>query len=236
MYILRVIICFFCLFFSFQSFAQQQEDVIYLKNGWIIRGEITSKNQETITIKTQDRNVFVFKIDEILNTNKEDVPPSFNLKEKGFFHFTELGPLASQNTGELNVNTSAFSFQTINGLKFNPHFGVGLGVGIDLYATQTFIPAFATIRGDLTSKKQFVPFYFVDYGYGFNGTTNTLPNTSFNGGSVFATGLGLKIGLSEKAGVLISLGYRNQRYGATVNQQTNRDTYNRIALRAGFYL
>jgi sRNA-binding regulator protein Hfq len=67
----RVIICFFCLFFGFESFAQKQEDVIYLKNGWILRGEITAKNQETITIKTQDRNVFVFKIDEILNTNKQ---------------------------------------------------------------------------------------------------------------------------------------------------------------------
>jgi len=63
-----------------------------------------------------------------------------------------------------------------------------------------------------------------------------LPNTSFAGGSIFAAGLGLKIGLSEKAGVLISIGFRNQKYGATENQQTRRDTYNRLALRAGFYL
>lgn len=229
---LTVLICLI----GFSSFAQKTEDVIYLKNGWIIRGSITQKTDTQVTITSSDRNVFVLRSDEILKISREMLPAEYNLKQRGFSHFVELGPLASQNTGELNVNTSAFSFQALSGYKFNQYAFLGAGAGVDLYATQTFFPVFATFRGDLLSKKQFVPFYFTDFGYGINGTNNASPGISYKGGTIFAAGLGLKIGLSKNAGVMISLGYRNQRYGSVRNGQDVDDNYNRIALRAGFYL
>ncbi len=226
----------FLLLLVFVANAQVTEDVVYLKNGWILHGKITNKTDTSVSIKTKDRNIFVFKTDEVLKITQETLPPDYNLKEKGYAHFTELGPLASQNTGELNVNTSAFSFQTVNGYKFKKWLFAGAGVGIDLYATQTFFPVFGSLRGDFISKKQFVPFYFMDFGYGINGTTKTQTDISYRGGAVFAGGLGLKIGLSKNAGVMISIGYRNQRYGATRNGRLIDDSYERIALRAGFYL
>ncbi|WP_051291228.1 hypothetical protein [Pedobacter glucosidilyticus] len=226
----------FIVLLSLQSLAQKKEDVIYLLNGWVIRGKIISKEQDKISIQSVDRNLYVFEANEIKEITEEEIPPVFNIKQKGFGHFTELGPLASQNTGELNVNTSAFSFQTINGYKFNQFLFTGLGAGIDLYATQTFFPVIGTIRGDFRAGKQFVPFYFTDFGYGFNGTKNTITGVSYEGGTVFAAGIGLKIGLSNNAGVMISIGYRDQRYGTVQQNLKTRNNYQRIALRAGFYL
>jgi sRNA-binding regulator protein Hfq len=233
---LQLLSLIFIFLLSLPSFAQKKEDVIYLLNGWVIRGKIISKEQDKISIQSVDRNVYVFTTKEVKQITEEEIPAIFNIKQKGFGHFTELGPLASQNTGELNVNTSAFSFQTINGYKFNQYLFTGIGAGIDLYATQTFFPVIGTIRGDFKAGKQFVPFYFTDFGYGFNGTKNTITGVSYKGGTVFAAGLGLKIGLSNNAGVMISIGYRDQRYG-TVQQNINlQNNYQRIALRAGFYL
>ncbi len=50
------------------------EDVVYLKNGSIIRGVIIEQvPNQSISIKTADRNVFVFQMDEIERITKEVV-------------------------------------------------------------------------------------------------------------------------------------------------------------------
>jgi hypothetical protein len=52
--------------------AQNFEDVVYLKNGSIIRGIIIEQiPNQTIKIQTKDRNVFVFQINEIERFTKE---------------------------------------------------------------------------------------------------------------------------------------------------------------------
>ena len=48
------------------------EDVVYLKNGSIIRGVIIEQvPNESIKIQTNDRNIFVFKMEEIDRIKKE---------------------------------------------------------------------------------------------------------------------------------------------------------------------
>jgi hypothetical protein len=55
------------------------EDVVYLKNGSIIRGVIIEQvPNASIKIETKDRNVFFYKIDEIEKLTKEI--PSNNSK------------------------------------------------------------------------------------------------------------------------------------------------------------
>ncbi len=50
----------------------QYEDVVYLNSGGIVRGTIIEQiPNESIKIQTRDRNVFVFKIDEITKFTKE---------------------------------------------------------------------------------------------------------------------------------------------------------------------
>jgi len=68
-----VLLCLLSLFLLTTK-AQNYEDVVYLKNGSIIRGLIIEQiPNQTIKIQTKDRNVFVFNIPEIEKITKEEI-------------------------------------------------------------------------------------------------------------------------------------------------------------------
>lgn len=235
----------FTLFFLFtvtSTVAQKnQDDVLYLKNGWILRGKIVFTPADTsVTIQTYDRNTFVFAPNQIQEIRQERPVRNLNVRyrRRGFAHYTELGALAARNTTSNQTTTSAFTFHTVNGYKFSPPFFLGVGTGLDLYATQTFVPLFASIRGDIYHKDIIVPYYYIDGGYGFNATTNDAMNVEFNGGLHFAIGLGAKILFNNNAGFLLSIGYYLQETSSEQNlggvEIRQEENYNRVAVRAGF--
>jgi len=212
------------------------EDVVYLKNQWVVRGKLIEQNSNSIKIQTHDGNIFVFPISDIDRIAKEKSWKNFNYKEHGFANFTELGPLVAGKTTIEGVTTAAFSFQTVNGYKFSQSAMAGIGVGADLYATQTVLPIFASFRGDLSKTGSVIPFYFVDAGYGINITQNSANGTDFRGGVMYAVGLGLKIPFNRSAGFLLGLGYRYQKTSYDYNSTSTEITYSRLAIRAGFFL
>ena len=207
-----------------------KEDIIYLKNKWVIRGQITASSDNAVTIVTRDGNVFVFQPSEIQSLGKEN-----KKRYKGFGHYTEIGALAATKNRPDNVTTAAFTFQTVNGYRFNSCLFLGVGIALDLYATQTILPGFASIRYNLTGKGNFQPFLFSDCGYGFDITSSTT-NINYESGAMFAIGAGLKIPLANRAGFQVSAGYRLQRGAIIESGVKNEYSNNRIALRAGFYL
>jgi hypothetical protein len=232
----------FSLISASPIFAQRpSEDVLYLKNGWVLRGKMLSNDgADSAKIQTNDGNIFVFAQPDVRERKREPVLryQTIRYRSRGYAHFTELGVMAARNNvNELGVTTSAFTFHTINGYKFNQFLYAGLGVGVDLYASQTFIPIFASIRGDFTRKGILLPYYYVDGGWGLNGTTN-LPAKKQLGGIHFATGVGMKVLFNNNAGFLLSLGYYFQGTAieTTTDGVTSRDVsnYNRLAIRAGF--
>ena len=112
----------------------------------------------------------------------------------------------------------------------------GIGVGADLYATQTILPVFVSIRGDFLESDRTIPFYFVDAGYGINITQKSDNGSAFKCGLMYAAGLGLKIPFNRNAGFLLSFGYRYQKTAYTYNAASTEITYTRLAVRAGFFL
>jgi hypothetical protein len=228
------------LLFTAHAHAQRPtEQVLYLKNGWVLRGQLLSApTADPIRLQTADRSEFSFRRAEVDSLRQRPIGrPGAPYKVRGFGHYTELGALAGRNTSS-SVNTSAFSFQTVNGFKFNQWVYVGLGVGADLYATQSLVPLFASLRGDLARRGTVLPFYFLDAGYGLNitGQDNTLAQpVTYSGGRLWAAGLGLKVPFSNSTGFLLSVGYRTQR--TTLSRPAiapERVTFERIAVRAGF--
>lgn len=219
------------------AMAQQgnKEDVVYLKNKWVMRGKILEKDS-LLKMQTGDGNIFVFKMDEIDSIKYESRWKNFFYKQKGFAHFTELGPLVAGKTTINGVTTAAFSFQTVNGYKFSPCAFVGLGIGADLYATQTLLPVFASVRGDLLKNASVIPFYFGDAGYAFNITQSSPGATDFKGGFEYALGLGAKIPFNRSAGFLLSIGYRYQKTSYAQSNVPTDVIYKRLAIRAGFFL
>lgn len=217
------------------------EDVLYLKNGWILRGHLTTPDTAaSVGIRTNDGNVFTFGRTDVRETKQEPALRHLNIRyrNRGFGNYTELGALASRtNVDDRGTTTSAFTFHTVNGYRFGRLLYAGVGVGVDLYASQTFIPVFGSVRGDFTRRGILVPYYYVDGGWGFNGTTSQ-PNQRQRGGVHFAAGVGLKVLFNGNAGFLLSAGYYLQQTAIETTDGANTTRraldYNRIAIRAGF--
>lgn len=71
-----------CLIFILGStFSQNNfEEVVYLKNGSVIRGTIIEQiPNQTLKLQTKEGNIFVYKYDEVLKTTKEPIIGTNNI-------------------------------------------------------------------------------------------------------------------------------------------------------------
>ncbi len=121
----------FFVFVASLSFGQNNyQDVIYLKNGSIIRGIIIEQiPNKTFKIETEDRNVFVFEVDEIDRITKEyceDKKPTSD-RRKGYIGLS-LG--ASIPVGEFADITSGLAKTglQINLVNFGYLFSENIGI------------------------------------------------------------------------------------------------------------
>lgn len=143
-----------------QEAEKPMEDVVYLKNGWILRGTILEMVPDSsVTIKTWARNVFVFEMKEVQKIAKEERPvrkrpttsPGVNypryvrkmkpkkptqFKEPGYSAAVDAGFLFGRNSwGAPSIRTT---IQTTHGYKFFPQLTVSGGIGVDSYNFNTF--------------------------------------------------------------------------------------------------
>ena len=155
-------------FLSENTFAQSNyEDVVYLKNGSIIHGMIIEQiPNESIKIQTKDKNLFVFKIDEILKITKEEVqsepppsspPPSAPVKtpvyvepvkkerkKSGYTNITELNGARSFSHTESMFEDPGFPY------PYESHFdniNNGPSIGIQTVNGYLFNPYFSMGAG-----------------------------------------------------------------------------------------
>jgi hypothetical protein len=120
-------------------------DVLYLKNGSIIRGTITEMvPNKTIKIKMADGSLFVYKMEEVEKFVKEEnatVKPVFTkqkpeptkeIKDSTLYITKREGLYFDFKSGcGYMINPSQFTvaITPIIGYKFSPYFGLGIGVG-----------------------------------------------------------------------------------------------------------
>lgn len=188
------------------------EEVVYLKNGSVIKGVILEQIPNvSLKIKTKDENVFVFKMDEVekiakleIIQKKNDTDETIKMKQKGFSSINELGAniLLSNNTTKPMV-----AVHTINGYLINSNIFVGLGAGIETDASIFIIPIYAHGRFYLT-KTKVAPYFGLSGGYGI--TTVNGSSTLQNGGALGEALFGLKFQLNSMSALNFSLGYKLQ--------------------------
>ena len=99
---------FVLLYLPTISIAQQDmEDVVYLKNGSIIRGIIIEQVPNvSIKVQTRDGSVFVYEMENILKITKEPR--------------TGVAPLGSKAPVSSSLGKSAFLFNPLGFLQFGP--------------------------------------------------------------------------------------------------------------------
>jgi hypothetical protein len=174
---IRVLLIFILLFlFSFSLYSQSEtEDVVYLKNGGVVRGIITEFiSDKNLKIQTRDGKISDYEFKEIKMIAKEQIPVTSSPVSKGnqtgdiqynkpgYSHMAKIGPFG----------LSAYSLHIVNGYRFNPYFILGLGLGLDTYRglgkNEDLNPS--TVNqgpGSSASKDYFLPIY-IDFRYNIN--------------------------------------------------------------------
>lgn len=243
----RSLFFLFILFFTLPTvlLAQKKgwQDVVYLKNGSIIRGHFPEgdTSPSIIKIETIGRNLFVFKREEVERITREFAHPEFKYPyTQGYLNITEFG-LSVGNRSMVNSFSGTsrsvnVTLQTFNGYQFYPALAVGLTTAIDDYNPITLLPIALGIRGDIT-KTKVRPYYGLDAGYALDWLNNPRLPGDYNGGWLISPTLGLKFNSRKTHALVLNLGYRNQK-ASIVNHNGNTTTtqenhFKRVLFRIG---
>ncbi len=249
MYYKRILILLALVGFMLPVLAQQRkQEVIYLKNGSVIRNIQELQHADTlIRVRTGDGSVFVFGPGDMAKMNYE--PRQHQYKESGYLLNVELGVLLGRelprtNFGITRQTATAPSFSIVNGYRFNRFTGVGIGLGIDGYREAVITPLFVRGTGYLL-RGRFSPAYAVDAGYGFyspvfNSRQNGAFELNFRGGLMGNAAGGIQVFLGREVSFYTLLGYRLQdvRFDYSSerleSKETERILFRRMSLRIGF--
>ena len=210
----------FLLVFNLSFGQNNMEDVVYLKNGSIIRGTIIEQiPNKSIKIQTKDRRLFVFKFNEIEKFTKENLisenPPTTttitpkikDFKKKGYINITEIN--YNPGTGSSNSGNYTIGFKTVNGYQLNEHLSLGIGLGIDGNKNQTLLPITADIRGTIL-KGILSPVINMNVGYSLLLNAKNNYYGELKGGLVINPSFGIKTYISQNVAFLFNIGYKMQ--------------------------
>jgi len=219
------------------SFGQNNyQDVVYLKNGSIIRGVIIEQvPNKSIKIETADRNVFVYQMDEIEKLAKEQYQrksgSSLNNTglQSGYKGIVELG--YQIGTGDYGMDR--LKLNIINGYQINPYFSLGFGTGLRYYFDEAaaLIPVFADFRANFINNKV-SPYFSLGVGYSFDATNG------FEGvGFLLNPTVGVGFKVSEKSAMNVGLGYEMQKmdfyYGGYYGYYSSSENSGAISINVG---
>lgn len=196
------------------TFAQNNyQDVVYLKNGSVIRGVIIEQvPNESIKIETADRSIFVYQMDEIKKLTKEEKPvtksdnptPSSEGEglQSGYRGIAEFGyqfGLGDYGMDRLKVNI-------INGGQISPYFFIGGGTGLRYYfdADAALIPVFVHARANVLDKKV-SPYFAFSIGYTFDAA-----NDFESVGLLLSPSSGVTFNVSNRVALNVGVSYEMQ--------------------------
>jgi hypothetical protein len=228
-------------------FAQKNlEDVLYLKNGSIIRGSITEwVPDSTLKIEIAGGSLFVFKANEIRLIAKEEKIKKEKQKtvinaSSGFRFGLDGGWVVGSGDNE---NKSPLSIHIQGFYHFLPSSAAGIGTGLEFFNT-TQAPVYLDLR-QYFSQRYYAPYVFIQGGYllPIGPQHDDVSGYASKGKASFMVnpGLGFMFPLSEKSELTISISYRYQQIKSTIDDYFKPDyvkteKMNRINFRIGLML
>jgi hypothetical protein len=207
----KLFMLLFILSGSLIVYAQQYyQDVVYLKNGSIIRGTIIEQvPNKSIKIETADQSVFVYQFDEIEKFSKEvardrrnDYTNYSSRRKSGYIGILDVG--YALGTGDYGLNF--INLTMVNGYKFNPYFSLGFGTGIRYYLDEDAIlmPFFINFKVNFINKAV-SPYIALNAGYSFN-ASNDFESVGF----LINPSIGVHFNIVNNFGINIGIGYEGQ--------------------------
>jgi hypothetical protein len=227
--------------------AQHFSHVVYLKNGWVIKGRVMLNTPDTLKIESCCGNIFVFNPSEVLTIETEKIKPG---KE------SVVGHLISSKNGIYSLNTfgliigrsnamdgTGYSLKTQIGYQFSNYAGIALGTGIDKYNIEV-VPLFISFKSELM-KRENTPVLNCYFGYSFpmkNKNTSDYTNYTYDGGFCSGFDIGICSYKTQSRAFYLSAGYQYQHLTAKSsttggwNNSITIDTYdfNKLVVKIGF--
>lgn len=233
---MRYLFLFVILLGSFTGYGQTNfEDVIYLKNGGIIRGKIQAPaagelpSTEKTRVELLGGSVFVFSNTEIDSIKREnmlknklrEIKRNYFRRERGFRNMTEFSLIYGVDLKKTEPDPYGYynnpgddfgiSLHTVNGYQLWPYLYAGAGVGIDRMITykQTFSPFYVRVASEFL-KRKVTPYVFVDAGYVVMWQQKADDYVSYKnkGGVYVSAGGGVRIYTRSRASVILSASYK----------------------------
>ena len=228
--------------------GQRVYSYIYLVDGDTLAGTIKEYQQGYAVIIEKDNGrkltIDVADIERISQKQYIDTPtrkktskPIYSFREKGIYNILYMSNLIGSTNDKTRFGGG---MHNILGYQFHRIFGLGIGGGIDGYSLEdsyNLISAFAELRGYL-NKKRIAPYYSVAAGQGFYLKGKQEDIVLADGGIMGRLSLGMRLGASEDANVLVDIGYQFQEvyierefdFGELEKTSIN---FNRLVLRVG---
>jgi hypothetical protein len=234
------------LFLTPMILVGQEMDHVYLKSGSVIRGNILEiEPSDHVKIEDQCGNIWNYRIEQVEKISSEPFKGPSGMGKSpgfgtGFVNMTSVGFLAGSSS---NMQVAPFSLLMVNGWRSAPGIFAGAGVGIEFLSTN-YLPLFLDVRYDLWGR-DVVAYISAKGGYSLPLATDHSEydiDYAYEGGPLYATGIGLKIRTRNHFAWDIGLMYRYQQTSYTEKYDWNdqeydyTDIYNRIEIRLGFYI
>lgn len=203
--------------------AQDLIDVVYLRNGDVVKGSIIKPlDEDGVQIMNSSSDVFTFSAKEVKRVAREKMVHE-NLKNevyayqpKGFTNMTRLEfgfGIGALDVGGMTTDNDLgyVGIHNISGWHINDMLSLGLGIGVDFHGdaegyNQSFalIPIFANVRFTPV-KRTLAPYFYADLGYGAG-----IIEPDVSGGLMAGFGGGVQWSTSRNTAVFAGLAYRFQ--------------------------
>jgi hypothetical protein len=204
---------------TFAQWRTLEEDVVYLKNGSIIRGKIKEQIPgEYIKIELVSDTIFTLGQSEVEKITREPTKYMsirvkkykkllpFTYRQKGLYQHVSFG--AGFTTGRFGEPSANLAFNYRIGYHFHHLFNLGAGTGFDIYDGSVITPFFLDLWGDL-KESPVTPTYMANIGYGY-GLSGSWRHDVFDGGLLAHLALGLKFNTRSKREYVFTVGYKRQ--------------------------
>ncbi|HEY1166969.1 MAG TPA: hypothetical protein VGE90_17460 [Chitinophaga sp.] len=210
----------------------QHWDVIYLKNGSVIKGTIIDSSATGVKLENRIQDTLVYAAREVERITR--VPRPSKISQKGFYGIMEAGVQFAADQGAV--------LRAIAGYRFHWQWQTGIGIGLDDYSVQS-VPVFADIRYDFSRKSTTL------FAYGGAGVSQPWPTTKQRElpgepgkktpGFYAHAGLGYKIRLGHNNSFHISAGYAHadMKLEYPAGRESNftyNYSYNRVTILLGY--
>ncbi len=246
--ILKTLALILCLLAAHFGYSQaNMEDVVYLKNGNILRGTIIEHvPNKSIKLQMMDRSVNNFTYDEIEKMEQEPrpvtkvatLPAGPGFKSSGYLFIAELGFSAGIGTTRIHNNNyvnkdNAIGIRMVHGAYIDEHWTFGLGIGFEKYKESDFIPITLDTRATLVNGK-ISPFFGLNAGYGIG-------LDQMSNGLIINPTFGVKAAVSDNSAFMFSVGHKwlrqestHRNYYGYYSEVTKSYFFRFITVNAGF--